>query len=221
MIVAEKDGSESCARCQPKEFIAAIRNGANDRLGDLLDSYRDYLHLLAKTQIDEKLRARLSPSDLVQETMFGAYRDFAQFQGEDDRQLRAWLRQILINRLHVFVQQHVLAGKRDIRREISIDQVGPALSRSTIQTNTGAGLADLAPSPSGLAVQRESAVVLADHLARMSPEYREVIELRNLQGLSFEDVARRMNRTSGAARMIWMRAIRRLRGAMTKEEHAE
>jgi len=219
MVAVEKSGSASHGRCWSEELIAAVRRGSVDRLGQLLESYRNYLHLLAKTQIDEKLRARISPSDLVQETMLGACRDFAQFQGEDERQLLAWLRQILINRLHALVQQHVLASKRDVRREISIEQIGGALSRSTVNLKTAAFLADLGPSPSGLAMQRESAVVLANHLANMPAEYREVIELRNLRGLAFDEVARRMNRSTGAARMLWMRAIRRLRDAMTEEEN--
>lgn len=213
-------GSSSRSRCRPAQLISLARQGADDRLGQLLDVYRNYLHLLAKTQIDEKLRARISPSDLVQETMLGACRDFSQFRGDDERQLLAWLRQILINRLHVIVQQNVLAQKRDVRRELSIDQIGAALSRSSANLNAGNFLADLAPSPSGLAMQRESAVVLANHLARMPDEYREVIELRNLQGFSFDEVADRMGRTAGATRMLWMRAIRRLRNAMVEEGDA-
>jgi len=221
MFAAQTPSPASSVRCRPEETIADVRRGSTDRLGRLLESYRNYLHLLAKTQIDEKLQARISPSDLVQETMLGACRDFAQFHGEDERQLLAWLRQILINRLHVFVQQHVRARKRDVRREISIEQIGGALARSTMSLKAGTFLADLAPSPSGLAMQRESAVVLADHLADMSAEHREVIELRNLQGLPFDEVARRMDRTMGATRMLWMRAIRRLRKAIAEKEGEE
>jgi len=213
-------GSTSQARLRPEQLIAEARRGADDRLGQLLDTYRNYLHLLAKTQIDEKLRARISASDLVQETMLGACRDFAQFRGENERQLLAWLRQILINRLHVFVQEHILARKRDVRLEISMDQVGVALARSTMNLKADGCLAALAPSPSGIAMQREAAVVLANHLAQMSAEHREVIELRNLQGLPFEAVAERMDRTTGAARMLWMRAIRKLREAMAEEDAA-
>jgi RNA polymerase sigma-70 factor (ECF subfamily) len=152
--------------------------------------------------------------------MLGACRDFAQFRGDNERQLLAWLRQILIHRLHVFVQQHILARKRDVRSEISIDQLGVALARSAMNLKAGGCLAGVAPSPSALAMQREAAVMLADHLAKMSAEHREVIELRNLQGLPFEAVAERMGRTTGAARMLWMRAIRKLRGAMTEGDAA-
>ncbi len=216
MVISTSE-SASRSQCRPEELICAARQGSATHLGVLLNAYRNYLQLLANTQIDQKLRARLSPSDLVQETMLGAYRDFGDFRGQDERQLLTWLRQILINRLHTFVQQHVLAQKRDVRREISMDQIHAALNRSTDRLKTGNLLADVGPTPSRLAVQRESAVVLADHLAAMPAEYREVIELRNLQGLSFDEVAAQMDRSAGAARMLWMRAIRRLRESMLDE----
>lgn len=202
----------------PDQLLAQVRQGAAGGLGKLLNSYRNYLELLAKTQIDEKLRARISPSDLVQETMLGACRDFEQFQGQNERQLLAWLRQILINRLHVFVQQHVQAKKRDVRREISIERVGAALARSTQQLQAGKLLADVGPSPSADVLRRENAVLLANHLAKMTPRYREVIELRNLRGMSFEEVADKMGRSTGAVRMLWLRAIRQLRKQMEGEE---
>ena len=44
--------------------------------------------------------------------------------------------------------------------------------------------------------------------------YRDVIVLRNLQGLPFDQVARRLDRTSGATRMLWLRAIKQLRELM-------
>ncbi len=217
-MIAAHSAESSFARRRPEELIARVKQGSDSRLGPLLDSYRNYLDLLARSQIDEKLKARISPSDLVQETMLGACRDFAQFRGENERQLLAWLRQILINRLHVFVQQHIIARKRDVRCEISIDQIGRALARSTTSLSEGGCLADIAPSPSSQAIQREQAVILADHLAKMSAEYREVIELRNLRGLPFDEVAARMHRSTGAARMLWLRAVRQLRESMSSEE---
>lgn len=219
MVTAWASGSASGTRLRADHMIAEIRRGASDRLGELLDSYRKYLHLLAKSQIDEKLRGRISASDLVQEAMLGACRDFAQFQGHNEQQLLAWLRQILINRLHVFVQQHVLAQKRDVRREISLEQLGAAAARSTTTFKAGALLADRGSSPSQIVSRRENTVVLASYLATLSPQHREVIELRNLRGLPFEQIGRRLNRTTGAVRMLWLRAIRQLR-ELFEEEHA-
>jgi RNA polymerase sigma-70 factor (ECF subfamily) len=72
-------------------------------------------------------------------------------------------------------------------------------------------LADRGPSPSEPAHRRERAVAIADQLAKLKPDDRDVIVLRNLQGLSFEEVAERMGRKPGAVRMLWLRAIERFR----------
>ncbi len=72
----------------------------------------------------------MSPSDLVQETLLAAHRDFNGFRGNSQRELLGWLRQILIHRLHHMVDEHVKAGKRDIRREVSLEEMTLALDRS-------------------------------------------------------------------------------------------
>jgi len=223
MLSALESETPSDELGQSKQLIDEVRQGGSQRLGELLESYRNYLRLLATTQIDDKLRARLSPSDLVQETMLGAYRDFPQFRGGSERELLAWLRQILINRLHVFVQKHVLAAKRDVRREFSLEEMGAALARSSANLKAGCILADGAPTPGSEVIRRENAVLLADHLAEMTPLYRDVIILRNLQGLSFIQVAKKLDRSSGATRMLWLRAIKQLRDRMgaTDEQPAD
>jgi len=59
---------------------------------------------------------------------------------------------------------------------------------------------------------------VADQLAQLPPDYREVIVLRNLEGLPFAQVAKRMGRTSGAVRILWLRALDHLRQMQTDEE---
>ena len=54
-------------------------------------------------------------------------------------------------------------------------------------------------------------MLLAEALSRLPEDYREVIVLRNLEELSHEDVAARMGRAVGAVRMLWLRALSRLR----------
>jgi RNA polymerase sigma-70 factor, ECF subfamily len=197
-------------------MIVAARRGSGTSIGQLLQLYRNYLTVLATTQIEKRLQPRLSPSDVVQETMLRAAKNFGQFRGATEQELVAWLRQILVNNLAKFVEQHVLAARRDVRREVSIERLGAALERSTIQ------LAALLPaagkSPSKAVQQREEAVVLADRLAQLPDDYREVLVLRNLQGLPFEEVAERMERSVGAVRMLWLRAIEKLRLVYRSEE---
>lgn len=190
-------------------LLDAARDGQEECLGRLLQLYCNYLKLMATAQLDRKLRARMSPSDVVQETLFEAHRDFSQFRGTSEGEFIAWLRRILINNLARVVERHVLAEKRDVRREVSMEEIGASLERSTARL--AAVLADGGTSPSSDAQRHEHAIVLADELAELPPDYREVIVLRHLEGLSFGEVSARMERTSGAVRMLWMRAIAQLR----------
>ena len=185
------------------------RAGGGESLGRLLQLYRNYLAILATTQLNARLRARVSPSDLVQETMLAVHRDIGQFRGHSEREFLAWLRQILIHCLHHAVETHVTAKKRDVRCEVSIDQAAAALDRSA--SRLANCLVDPGPSPSDALRQRERSVALADQLARLKPAYRDVIVLRNLQGLAFDEVAERMNRKPGSVRMLWLRAMEKLK----------
>ncbi len=192
-----------------EQLLDDARQGQREPLGLLLQSYRNYLTILATTQLDRRLRRRMSASDLVQETMLAAHRDFGKFRGSSEREFLAWLRQILIHCLHHAIETHVKAQRRDVRCEISIDQLGFSLDRSA--ANFAQALADPGPSPSTPLRQRERAVALADQLAKLRPEYRDVIVLRNLQGLSFDEIAQRMDRKTGAVRMLWLRAIEKFK----------
>jgi len=201
------------------DLLDRARRGSKSSLGALLQQYRNYLVVLASMQIERKLQPRVSPSDVVQETMLRAHKNFGQFRGTTEAELLAWLRQILVNNLAKFVEQHMMAARRDVRREVSMERIGAALEHSTIQ------LAALVPasgkSPSMAVQQREEAVVLADRLAQLPEDYREVLVLRNLQGLAFEEVAQRIDRSVGATRMLWLRAIEKLRSVYRKEDSSE
>ena len=202
---------EECAGPDVGHLLAQARGGDSGPLGALLELYRNYLAILATAQFNRKLYRRLNPSDLVQETMLAAHRDFEQFRGGSEREFLAWLRQILINCLHRAIDVHLKAKKRDVRCEISIEQINQTLDGSVV--DFAHVLADPGPSPSAAVRQRERAVVLANQLATLKSDYREVIVLRNLQGLSFDEIAERMHRKPGTVRMLWLRAIEKLKSA--------
>jgi RNA polymerase sigma-70 factor (ECF subfamily) len=197
-------------------LLELARQGEVEQIGLLLELYRNYLAVLATTQISDRLRRRLSPSDVVQETMLAAYRDFGQFRGKTAHEFLAWLRRVLIHTIQRAVDVHLRAKRRDARREVSIEQLGGQLDRSA--ANFLHAFVDGGPSPSAAARQRESSVALADQLAKLPSHYRDVIVLRNLQGLSFDEVAQRMNRSSGAVRMLWLRAIDKFKRVYEQQE---
>ncbi|GAA4456943.1 sigma-70 family RNA polymerase sigma factor [Novipirellula rosea] len=199
----------SDAQATVSEMLLQVRHGDIDSLGELLQLYRNYLSVLATTQLDGRLRRRMSPSDLVQETMLAAHRDFAAFRGGSEGELLAWLRQILSNCLGHAIEANVFAKKRDIRREVALDQIAKNVDDSMARLANI--LADRGLSPSEDMGRRELSLRLSDQLAKLKPEYRDVIVYRNLQGLSFDEIAARMNRKSGAVRMMWLRAINKFK----------
>jgi RNA polymerase sigma-70 factor (ECF subfamily) len=191
-------------RDPPEALLARARAGDEGTLGRLLDSYRNYLRLMAGTQMGPALKARVDPSDLVQEALLEAHRDFAHFGGGSEPELLAWLRRILARNLVDQARRHQ-AQARDYSRQESLEALMEQSGSDLLQA-----LAARGPSPSSQASRREQGVLLADALERLSPDYREVIVLRNLQHLPFEEVAQRMGRKPGAVRMLWARALEKL-----------
>jgi len=192
-----------------RELLSLARKGDGECLGELLSLYRNYLSLLASTQLERRLRPRVSPSDIVQETMLKAYRHFAQFKGRSEAEFLAWLRQILLSNLAHVVERHLLAAKRNIRREISIEDCARLAGGASPGAN--ALSKPRGESPSAEVRQREASQILSDRLGELSPRYRDVLLLRNIQGLSFDEIAIPLHCTPAAARMLWLRAIQKLR----------
>jgi RNA polymerase sigma-70 factor (ECF subfamily) len=187
-------------------LLDALRRGDPTAAGDLLRRYQGWLALLARLQIDRRFQGKFGASDVVQQTLLEACRALPQFRGRTEAELTAWLRQILAHVLaHEFRRYHG-TRRRDSAREVSLEQELAESSR-----RLGDVLEAPGSSPSEQAARREQEVRLADVLARLPDDYREVIVLRNLEGLSHEEVARRMSRSGGAVRMLWVRALARLR----------
>jgi RNA polymerase sigma-70 factor (ECF subfamily) len=206
----------SSGREPPEKLFNKARHGDRDSQGVLLELYRNYLHLLARTQLDLHVQTRASPSDVVQETFLEAYGHFHQFRGHSEGELLGWLRRILIHQIARLVEKQVVAQKRTVRREVSLEPIRQRLHDSSETFDRA--LISQASSPSVQAQRRELAAVVADHLALLSPAHRDVIIFRNLEGLSFDEVACRMERTPGAVRVLWLRALEELRKLIREQE---
>jgi len=188
------------------ELVERARAGNLQAIAELLGAYRNYLVLLARVHIKANLQAKADPSDLAQETCLLAARDLRHFRGETEAEFVAWLRQILANTGAAMIRRYKAAQSRDIGRERQFEQ---QLDRSSIALGRMAAAADA--SPSRIASRREAAVVLADALARLPDDYREVLVLSHLEGLALADVAERMGRSIPSVRGLRTRAAIKLR----------
>src|SRR5215471_1322518 len=173
-----------------QQLLLRAKAGDASALGTLLELYRAYLLVLARVQIGRRLQGKVDASDVVQEAFLGACRDFPQFRGNTSKEFLAWLRQILASLLANLVRHYQGTQRRDVRLErqlaVELDQSSQALDR---------GLAAPHSSPSQQAVRREHSVLLAQALARLPDDARELLILRHLEGLTFPEVARRLGRT--------------------------
>lgn len=188
----------------PEILLARARAGDAAALGQLLELYRNYLLLIARSMMGQALGLKLDASDLVQETFLKALRQFADFAGVDEPGFMAWLRRILVRTVTDQARYH-RAGVRNQRREVALedllDRAGGAAQRA---------LADSLPSPSSMAVRRERSVLLADALEKLPADYRTVFVLRNIEHVPFNEIAARLGRSPGAVRVLWTRAMQRL-----------
>ncbi len=188
------------------ELLAAARAGNIDQREQLFQMCQRYLNIIARSHVESLLRAKVDASDIVQQTMLEAHRDFGRFSGETGGEWLAWLRKILTRNAADFVRRYRVAAKRNTAREVSLDQRASDDSERRITAEPAA----VDPSPSQQVIRRDEEIQLAEALTQLSPDHREVIMLRNLQRLPFDEVAARMNRSRPAAQMLWGRAIQRL-----------
>jgi RNA polymerase sigma-70 factor (ECF subfamily) len=190
------------------QLQAALAGGDTAR-GALLESYRAWLELLARVEIGRRLQTKVDVADVVQETFLEAHRSLDRFRGTTPTEFSAWLRGILAIRISLLLRHYFKTQGRDIRREreieVDLDQSSRAID---------GGLIAFQSTPSEQAVKHEQGTLLADALARLPDDYREVIILRHLEELTFPEVAARMDRTLDSVQKLWVRALARLRQLM-------
>jgi RNA polymerase sigma-70 factor (ECF subfamily) len=193
----------------PEDLLRQARTGSAAALGQLLELSRNYLDLLARLQIGRRLQGKVDAADLVQETFLKAHRDFAQFRGKSEGEWVSWLRQILAMNLAHLVRRYCGTRRRNVRLER--DLVDELAQSSQVLDQA---LVARQSSPSNQASRREQAVILADALGQLPSDYREVIILSHLEGLSFPEVASRMGRSVNSVKNLWARALARLRRSL-------
>jgi RNA polymerase sigma-70 factor (ECF subfamily) len=180
-----------------------------------LGKYRDYLRVLARLQLEARLRGKLDASDLVQQTLLQAHAHRTQFRGATEAEWLGWLRAILANALAAAAREFETAA-RDLSREQSLEA---ELERSSARLEHL--LAADQSSPSEGAARTEELLRLARALVQLPDDQRRVVELHHLKGLRVAEVAAEVGRTRPAVVGLLFRGLKRLRELLGRERGAQ
>jgi RNA polymerase sigma-70 factor (ECF subfamily) len=187
-------------------LLMEARSGNSEVLGRLLQGYRSYLRLLAEVEIGRRLQGKVDASDVIQEVFLDAHRYFPQFRGEMEAQFIRWLREILAGTIANLVRRYLGTKARDVRLEQAIaadlDQSSQALGGVVIDPHS---------SPSQQVAQAEQAFLVAEAMGRLPEDYRKVLTMRHLEGLTFPEIAKRMDRSVDSVEKLWLRGLAKLK----------
>jgi RNA polymerase sigma-70 factor (ECF subfamily) len=196
MVPVKPDSETTCA------LLERIRDGDRTAFEELFARHRPLLRQLVEIRIDARLRARVDPSDVVQDAHLEAFRRLPDFLERKPMPFRLWLQKTAQERLRMAERQHLEAARRAVGRERNVDGANWVLLAPE--------LAAPGPSPSQHLAQGELARRVREAVGRLAEADRDVLLMRTFEGLSYEEVACLLDIDPAAARKRHGRALLRL-----------
>jgi RNA polymerase sigma-70 factor, ECF subfamily len=184
------------------ELLRRAHAGDREATERLLDRYRPFLHQVVALRLDPKVRPRVDPSDVVQETLLEAFRRLTDFLERHPMPFRIWLRRTALERMFNIRAHHVDAARRAVGQEVPIPE------RSSLLVAGRFLAAD--STPSRQLSRRETVRRVNQALAGLGEADREILFMRDFEGLTYEEVAWALEIDPAAARKRYGRALLRL-----------
>lgn len=185
------------------ELVNAARTGNAAAHSEICRQVQEPLNRMADQQLDQQLRRKLNPSDIVQATLTRMVQGFDDFRGSSTAEFYGWLNTILRNEVRT-TRRDLQRDRRDVRRE----QEAP--------DNTSPRQASQQEPPDDLVQRNETLTRFRHIIQQLPPDYAQVIELRSIQELPFAEVAERMDRSVDAVSKLWGRALVSLQQELAK-----
>jgi RNA polymerase sigma-70 factor (ECF subfamily) len=164
-------------------------------------------------RLDPRVRARVDPSDVVQEAQLEAVRRLDGYLRQPPIPFRLWLRQLAYDRLLMAQRRHVRAARRAVGRDEALpDRSSLLLARQLLDVRSG---------PGERLARQELARRVREAVARLSEADREIVLLRNFEGLSNQEAAALLDIRADAASQRYGRALLRLRQLLLDQGFGE
>ncbi len=195
-----------------EQLLKRAVEGDRAAVTELLSGYRDRLRKMVTSRLDNRLVARVDPSDVVQETLIVAAGNLPGYAAEQPMPFYPWLRRLALQRLIDLQRRHLHAERRSVLREERL----AAVNDSTVHELARYLLAQV-PGPHSEAVAAEREASLRRALDSLEETQREVLLLHYVEDLSLAEAAEVLQITADAARMRHFRALKQLRELFEKE----
>lgn len=173
--------------------------------------FRKRLERLAERRMNPILSARLSPDDIVQETMAAVSRNNSPFMDNPDIPLYFRLRTALLQTLIQIERRHLGAGMRDAYREVDL----PRNESDSLSRIAGIdAIPDTATSPLSRITRQDRDALLHRALTRLDDNDRAILELRHEECLGNGECATLLGISEKAASLRYVRALKRLKDVL-------
>jgi RNA polymerase sigma-70 factor (ECF subfamily) len=192
---------------ETQELLVRIQGGDPHALDELFARHRAEVHRAVARRIEPSLRARVDPSDVVQEAQLDAALRLSDFIERRPMPFRIWILRTAAQRL-LKLRRKATAARRDAGRDRPLED---PLGSSRGEAAAGAVIQARTLSPSQQAAAGDTARRLHAALERLSAPDRTILGLRALEGLSYENVGARLEIEPATARKRYGRALLRLR----------
>lgn len=159
---------------------------------------QNFLALVARQNMDGVVKSRQRVSDIVQNSLIRIVERFDTFNGSTSIEFRGWLKQIVVNEIKN-CRRALKTRKRDVNREKTLD--------TPRETSVDRTPADPAYTPASQAIASERIKKFYEVLQQLSPDHAAVIRMRNIDRLTFKEIAEKLERSEGAVSKLWYRAI--------------
>jgi len=185
-----------------QHLVALAQKGDGSALNQLCSVYGERVRRIIRLRLDRKLRPKLDSVDIVQDALVSALRGLKDFTYKNEGDFLRWLCRIAENRLYDILDKFH-ADKRNVHKEIPFKKE----DRRTEGDVIGAEDPAWTTTPSAILCRKEALDRLEKALDKLKPEYREIIVLKMLEGLSHAEIAQQLGKKEGTSRVMLARAL--------------
>jgi len=188
------------------DILKRLGSGGKSGLVDLFSQYRDRLLRMVRFRLNQSLRGRIDPEDILQEAYIEISRRINDYIASPDVSFYVWIRQITWQTL-IDCHRVQMGQKRNPNQEVRLGRQGGG---NATTFSIAAVLLGKLTSPSAAAVRQEKIELLYQTLDEMDEIDREVLALRHFEHLENREVAEVLGLSRTAASNRYVRALERL-----------